>query len=89
MALLQNILTQAFITVIAVCGVYVLTGLTGMFSLGQAAFMAIGSYASGLLVIKAGIPVPVAILIAVVLAMVVGYLIGYPVVRLRRIIFLL
>lgn len=84
MALLQNILTQAFITVIAVCGVYVLTGLTGMFSLGQAAFMAIGSYASGLLVIKAGIPVPVAILIAVVLAMVVGYLIGYPVVRLRR-----
>ena len=37
MALLQNILTQAFITVIAVCGVYVLTGLTGMFSLGQAA----------------------------------------------------
>ena len=84
MALLQNILTQAFITVIAVCGVYVLTGLTGMFSLGQAAFMAIGSYASGLLVIKAGIPVQVAILIAVVLAMVVGYLIGYPVVRLRR-----
>lgn len=84
MALLQNILTQAFITVIAVCGVYVLTGLTGMFSLGQAAFMAIGSYASGLLVIKAGIPVPIAILIAVVLAMLVGYLIGYPVVRLRR-----
>lgn len=84
MALLQNVLTQAFITVIAVCGVYVLTGLTGMFSLGQAAFMAIGSYASGLLVIKAGIPVPVAILLAVVLAMVVGYLIGYPVVRLRR-----
>ncbi len=84
MALIQNILTQAFITVIAVCGVYVLTGLTGMFSLGQAAFMAIGSYASGLLVIKAGIPVPIAILIAVVLAMVIGYLIGYPVVRLRR-----
>lgn len=84
MALLQNVLTQALITVIAVCGVYVLTGLTGMFSLGQAAFMAIGSYASGLLVIKAGLPVPLAILLAVVLAMVVGYLIGYPVVRLRR-----
>ncbi len=84
MALLQNILTQAFITVIAVCGVYVLTGLTGMFSLGQAAFMAIGSYASGLLVIKAGIPLPIAIILAVVLAMVIGYLIGYPVVRLRR-----
>ena len=52
MALVSNILTQVFITLIAVAGVYVLTGLTGMFSLGQAAFMAIGSYASGLLVVK-------------------------------------
>ena len=43
MALVSNILTQVFITLIAVAGVYVLTGLTGMFSLGQAAFMAIGS----------------------------------------------
>ena len=42
-ALVSNILTQVFITLIAVAGVYVLTGLTGMFSLGQAAFMAIGA----------------------------------------------
>ena len=48
-ALISNIFTQVFITLIAVAGVYVLTGLTGMFSLGQAAFMAIGAYASGLL----------------------------------------
>ena len=51
--MVSNILTQVFITLIAVAGVYVLTGLTGLFSLGQAAFMAIGSYASGLLVVKA------------------------------------
>ena len=51
MALVSNILTQVFITLIAVAGVYVLTGLTGMFSLGQAAFMAIGSYASGLVAV--------------------------------------
>ena len=38
MALLSNILTQVFINIIAASGVYVLTGLTGMFSLGQAAF---------------------------------------------------
>ena len=50
-ALVSNVLTQVFITLIAVSGIYVLTGLTGMFSLGQAAFMAIGSYVSGLLVI--------------------------------------
>lgn len=84
MALLSNILTQVFITLIAVAGVYVLTGLTGMFSLGQAAFMAIGAYASGLLVVKAHLPLIPAILLAVLLAVAVGYLIGYPVVRLRR-----
>ena len=56
-ALVSNILTQVFITLIAVAGVYVLTGLTGMFSLGQAAFMAIGAYASGLLVLRAHLPI--------------------------------
>ena len=84
MALITNVLTQVFITLIAVTGVYVLTGLTGMFSLGQAAFMAIGAYTSGLLVIRAGLPIPLAMLLAVLLAVVVGFLIGCPVVRLRR-----
>lgn len=84
MALVTNVLTQVFITLIAVTGVYVLTGLTGMFSLGQAAFMAIGAYASGLLVIRLGLPIPIAMILAVLLAVVIGYLIGYPVVRLRR-----
>lgn len=83
-ALISNVLTQVCITLIAVAGVYVLTGLTGMFSLGQAAFMAIGAYASGLLVIRAGVPFVLAALLAVVLATGIGYLIGYPVVRLRR-----
>ena len=46
--------------------------------------MAIGSYASGLLVVKAHMPLVPAIIIAVALATLVGYLIGYPVVRLRR-----
>lgn len=83
-ALVSNILTQVFITLIAVAGVYVLTGLTGMFSLGQAAFMAIGAYASGLLVLRAHLPIALAWILAVVMATGVGFLIGYPVVRLRR-----
>lgn len=83
-ALVTNVLTQVFITLIAVAGVYVLTGLTGMFSLGQAAFMAIGAYASGLLVLRAHVPFALAAVIAVVMATGIGYLIGYPVVRLRR-----
>lgn len=83
-ALVSNILTQVFITLIAVAGVYVLTGLTGMFSLGQAAFMAIGAYASGLLVLRAHLPIALACVLAVVMATGVGFFIGYPVVRLRR-----
>ena len=84
MALISNILTQICITLIAVAGIYVLTGLTGMFSLGQAAFMAIGAYASALLVIKLKISIVPAIILAVILATLIGYVIGYPVVRLRR-----
>ena len=83
-ALVSNVLTQVFITLIAVSGIYVLTGLTGMFSLGQAAFMAIGSYVSGLLVIRAHIPFVLGWLLAVAGATLIGYVIGYPVVRLRR-----
>ncbi len=83
-ALVSNILTQVFITLIAVAGVYVLTGLTGMFSLGQAAFMAIGAYASGLLVVRLHMNFALAVVLSVLMAVAVGYLIGYPVVRLRR-----
>jgi len=83
-ALIESMLTQILITVIAVAGIYVLTGLTGMFSLGQAAFMAIGSYTSGILVVKLGVPVPIAFLLAIALAVAVGYIVGLPTVRLRR-----
>lgn len=83
-ALIQSIVIQILITVIAVAGIYVLTGLTGMFSLGSAAFMAIGSYASGLLVVRAGLPVPLAFLLAIVLSVLIGFIVGLPTVRLRR-----
>ncbi len=84
MKLFMNVMTQASITLVAVSGIYVLTGLTGMFSLGSAAFMAIGAYVSGLLVMRLGLPIVAAFAIAIVSSVVIGYLIGYPVVRLRR-----
>jgi len=79
-----SILTFTLISVIAVTGIYVLTGLTGMFSLGQAAFMAIGAYVSGFLVVKAGVPFVLAAIIAVLVSVIVGYIVGLPTVRLRR-----
>jgi len=60
-----SVLTFALISVVSVCGIYVLTGLTGMFSLGQAAFMAIGAYISGMLVVRLNMPFALAAIIAV------------------------
>ena len=79
-----SVLTFSLISVIAVTGVYVLTGLTGMFSLGQASFMAIGAYVSGALVVKGGLPFGLAAIIAVICAVLIGLIVGLPTVRLRR-----
>lgn len=84
MQLYLSIFTFILISVISVVGVYVLTGLTGMFSLGQAAFMAIGAYTSGILVVKAGFPFALACVAAVAVAVAVGFVVGLPTVRLRR-----
>lgn len=79
-----SVFTFTLISVIAVTGIYVLTGLTGMFSLGQAAFMAIGAYVSGVLVVKVGFPFWLAVLFAVIISVMIGYIVGLPTVRLRR-----
>ena len=84
MRLFLYVLTQVCITLVSVCGIYILTGLTGMFSLGSAAFMAIGAYVSGLLVLELGMNMYLAFLLAIIAAVAVGYVIGFPVVRLRR-----
>ena len=44
-------------TVIALQGLNVLTGMTGQISLGQAAFMLVGGYASTLLMTHLGLPI--------------------------------
>ena len=84
MKLFLYVLTQVCITLVSVCGIYILTGLTGMFSLGSAAFMAIGAYVSGLLVLKAGLNMYAAFAAAIIFSVGIGYIIGFPIVRLRR-----
>lgn len=78
--------TAAFtgITLVGVLGVYLITGLTGLFSLGQAAFMAIGGYVSAVLVKNLNVPVPLAVVAAIATGTLAGLLVGYPTVRLRR-----
>ncbi|MDR1509294.1 MAG: branched-chain amino acid ABC transporter permease, partial [Synergistaceae bacterium] len=50
-----NIVLLAFINMIAVLGVSIFTGFTGLFSLGHAAFVGIGAYTSGVLTYHWGV----------------------------------
>jgi branched-chain amino acid transport system permease protein len=72
------------ITTLGVLGTFVLTGLTGLFSLGQAAFMGLGAYAAALAVVKYGIPFPAAVLLAVLLSVGVAYVIGFTTLKIRQ-----
>jgi branched-chain amino acid transport system permease protein len=58
-----------------------ITGFTGMLTLGQAAFYGIGAYTSALLVLRAGLPWPVAFLAAGLVACLFGILLGFPCLR--------
>jgi branched-chain amino acid transport system permease protein len=62
--------------IIAVLGLVLLTGFTGMFSMGQAAFMTIGAYSSVLLNRYLGFPYLLAVFSGGVIAMIFGALIG-------------
>lgn len=79
-----TVLTFTSITVVAILSIYVITGLTGMFSLGQASFMAVGAYASGVLAVRLDIPLIPALGAAIVAGLFFGLLVGLPTVRLRR-----
>lgn len=84
MDFVTSIMTFTCITVIAVTGVFVLTGLTGLFSLGQAAFMAIGAYVAGVLVVNYHLSFPLAVIVALIIGLLTGLIVGLPTIRLRR-----
>jgi branched-chain amino acid transport system permease protein len=69
----------------AIIGLNILTGYNGQISLGNGAFMAIGSYTTALMTARLGVPYPVTIPIGAVAAFVVGLAVGVPALRLRGI----
>ena len=83
MEYLVSTLTFTGITLIGVLGVYMITGLTGLFSFGQAAFLAIGAYVSAVLY-KMGVPLPAAALAAMLVGLGAALLVGMPTMKLRR-----
>lgn len=70
------------ISIISVQGLNLLVGYTGQISLGQAAFMSVGAYASAVLV-KGGVPFWFALPIAGLAAGLVGLVFGLPSLRIK------
>jgi branched-chain amino acid transport system permease protein len=64
-------------------GLQLNVGFTGIINFGQAGFMAIGAYAMGILVVRAGWSMWLALPTAIGIAMLAGVLIGLPSLRLR------
>ena len=67
----------------AILGLSVFVTLnTGLLSLANAGFMAIGAYGSAIFIVKVGLPFPLAVLGAMLVCGLVGLVIGLPVLRL-------
>jgi branched-chain amino acid transport system permease protein len=64
-------------------GLQLNVGFTGIINFGQAGFMAIGAYAMGILVVKAGWSFWAALPAATLIAMAFGLIVGLPSLRLR------
>ncbi|MDN6320345.1 MAG: branched-chain amino acid ABC transporter permease [Marinobacter sp.] len=71
-----------FIAVISTTGLNILTGFTGLISLGQAGFMGVGGYTVAWLSLNTALPFPVTLLLAGLLAA-VGILVGLPSLRVK------
>jgi branched-chain amino acid transport system permease protein len=82
--LLSFLINYSFIMVIGMLAVFILTGLTGMFSMGQAAFMAVGGYTAALMSRFFKTNIWINIPISILVGMFFGFLIALPVIKLRR-----
>jgi branched-chain amino acid transport system permease protein len=78
-----NELTLVASYCIGLIGLNIVAGLAGQLSLAHGAFFAIGAYATAVLVAKAGLPFPLALLGAGVITMLVGFVAGFPALRLK------
>lgn len=83
MSYTSAVILNILIVMVAVISMYVLMGLTGIFSMGQASFMCIGAYVVGILATKFGVPFLPAIICAVLGGMLSAFLVGIPIMKLR------
>jgi branched-chain amino acid transport system permease protein len=74
---------QVAIYVIAIAGLNILTGMTGLISLGHAGFFAVGAYVAAVGSKSAGLPVYVTLPLAISLAAAIGIVVGLPSLRVK------
>ena len=78
-----SIATVAGINIICVSGLTILTGFTGMFSMGHAGFMAIGGYTAAVLYLQMHVPFLLAVLLGGVAAALSSLIVGIPTIHNR------
>lgn len=71
------------VSVISAMGLNILTGYTGLISLGHAAFMGIGAYTTAILSVKLGLPLIVTLPLGGLTAAIAGFFVGVPTLRLK------
>ncbi len=76
-----HMITVGLIFAIALFGLDLIVGHVGEVSLGHFGFFAIGAYAAGLLVVKLGAPLPLALLAAAMIAAIFGACLAVPALR--------
>jgi branched-chain amino acid transport system permease protein len=79
-----SLLTQILIYGIVGLGLMVLSGFTGLFSIGHAAFLGVGAYTQAVLAAQ-GWPFPLSLAAAAGLSAVVGAVVGLPALRVKGI----
>ena len=82
--MLLFMIDYVLILLIGMLAVFLLTGLVGMFSMGQAAFMALGGYSAAMLSRFIATPIWITAPFAVAVGALFGLLLGLPAVKLRR-----
>jgi branched-chain amino acid transport system permease protein len=78
-----DVLNRIGIAIIGALGLNILVGYTGQISIGHAAFLAVGAYATAILEIKAGLPFYLAIPLAALITAGFGLIFGVPSLRLK------
>jgi branched-chain amino acid transport system permease protein len=81
MGYINTILILGGISVIGALGLAILTGYTGLFSIGHSGFMALGAYMAAVLVVELHVPLVLALLVGGLFAGLCSMIIGYPTFR--------